>query len=71
MRTTGTRSLTTGYGYDAADRMAGMSYPSGRNIGYAYDSAGRVASMTVDGQSLLGSIAWQPHARLRPQGSRP
>lgn len=65
VRTTGSRVLATGYGYDAAGRMASMTYPSGRSIGYGYDSAGRVTSMTVDGQSLLGNIAWQPFGAMK------
>ena len=64
-RSTGARVLDTGYGYDAAGRLASMSYPSGRVVGYGYDSAGRVAAMSVDAQSLLAGIAWQPFGGSR------
>ena len=65
LRSTGSRVLGTGYSYDSAGRMAGMTYPSGRSIGYGYDAAGRVASMSVDGQPLLSGIAWQPFAAIK------
>jgi RHS repeat-associated protein len=59
-RTTGARVLDVGYAYDAAGRLAAMTYPSGRVINYAYDSAGRVTALAVDGQPLLAGISWQP-----------
>lgn len=64
-RSTGARVLDVGYTYDAAGRVASVTYPSGRLVGYAYDGAGRIAAMTVDGQPLLAGISWQPFASAR------
>ena len=64
-RTTGSKTLTTGYAYDSAGRLAAMSYPSGRILSYGYDSAGRVAAIGLDGQSLRASITWQPFGAMK------
>ncbi len=36
-----------GYSYDLADRMIGISYPSGREVAYTRDGKGRVSSITT------------------------
>lgn len=56
----GATTLTTSYAYDAAGRLATMTYPSGRKVGYAYDAAGRVSGLTLDGQPLLSQIKYRP-----------
>ena len=52
--------LNINYGYDLQGRLIKITYPSGRQIGYGYDTAGRVNAVTVDGQSLLSGIGYQP-----------
>lgn len=36
------------YQYDAADRLTGITYPSGRKVRYDYDTAGQVSRVTLD-----------------------
>ncbi len=42
-----TQTYVTEYDYDSADRLASMSYPSGRIVDYARDALGRVVSVTT------------------------
>lgn len=56
----GTAVLTTSYSYDAAGRLAGMVYPSGRTLAYAYDASGRVSRISVGGQTLISNVAYEP-----------
>ncbi len=39
-------TLTVGYSYDAANRIASISYPSGATVAYARDAMGRVTGLT-------------------------
>ena len=48
-----------GYSYDAAGRLIGIQYPSGKFIAYTYIN-NRVSSILVDGAVLLGNIQYQP-----------
>jgi RHS repeat-associated protein len=57
---TGTVTLTTSTAYDAAGRIAGITYPSGHQLAYAYDSSGRLSSIHVDGNSLVTNVGYQP-----------
>ena len=54
------KTLTTGYSYDAAGRLAGMVYPSGKTLAYGYDALGRVSGITVNGQPLLSGAVYRP-----------
>ncbi|MFN8534452.1 MAG: FG-GAP-like repeat-containing protein [Dehalococcoidia bacterium] len=46
----GAVTLPTAYSWDGADRLTGVTYPSGRTISYAYDAAGRRTRLqTSDG----------------------
>jgi YD repeat-containing protein len=53
-----------GYGYDAAGRLSGLTYPSGRTIAYGFDAAGRVNSVntTKSGQtqSVVSNVTYHP-----------
>ncbi len=51
----------------SGSRARSFTYDGGANsIGkLSYDSAGRIASMSIDGQSLLAGIAWQPFGAPR------
>ncbi len=62
-RTIGGVAYATGYSYDAAGRMSGMSYPSGRTVAYAFDALGRVSqvSTTKDSQTQVVAQNVQYH----------
>jgi len=64
-RTTSAATLTTTYTYDAANRIASVTYPSGAAVVYTRDTMGRVASVSAQpsgGASTLvaSSIAYKP-----------
>jgi len=58
------REFTTAYTYDAANRVATMTYPDGREVTYTRDLLGRVTqvSMTRDGKTDLLSSGRQYRA---------
>ena len=62
------RRLTT-YAYDAANRVASITYPSGWTAAYSRDAMGRVTAVTVqtpDGGGtipVLSSIGYHPSGR--------
>ena len=62
--TIGEQTYTYSYTYNAADRITGMLYPSGRSVTYAYDTSGRIQSVystDVDGmQTLADNIVRLP-----------
>jgi RHS repeat-associated protein len=65
-RTNGGTVLTTTYGYDAASRVASITYPSGLVVTYVRDAMGRITS--VSGQpsgapsatTLASSVTYAP-----------
>jgi RHS repeat-associated protein len=64
-RSLGPASLTTAYAYDAASRIAAITYPSGWVALYTRDAMGRVTAVTAKpplGAALpvAGSITYQP-----------
>ena len=64
-RTRGSVSLITSYTYDAASRLASITYPSRWAVAYARDAAGRVTSVTSQSpsgasQPIVSSISYQP-----------
>lgn len=65
-RTIQGQSYTTGYTYDLADRIASITYPSGRIVTYDRDSTGRVSFVTTKENSGAASVDlatyldWQP-----------
>lgn len=63
-RVIGGAAYVTGYAYDAADRLTGMTYPSGRSVSYERNALGQVSrvTMTQDGstQVLATDIAYLP-----------
>jgi len=46
-RVIGGSTYTTGYGYDLADRLTSITYPSGRSVGYTRNSLGQVTTVTT------------------------
>jgi YD repeat-containing protein len=63
-RTVSGVSYVTGYAYDGEGRLAGVTYPSGRQIAYARDGDGRINSIntTMGGvtQTLLANASYRP-----------
>ena len=59
----------TSWGYDAAGRLASMTYPDGVVVRYAYDSAGRVSALTSNlggaSATIANNILYQPATDLR------
>ena len=62
-------TYVTGYSYDAFGRMAGITYPTGRQITYTPDGLGRIYAITTtkDGatQTVLSNADYHPFGPLR------
>jgi RHS repeat-associated protein len=64
-RTMGNTTLSTNYTYDAANRIASVTYPSGWLANYARDAMGRVAGITAkspaaaNAQPILSRVGYQ------------
>ena len=43
------QSCTQSYSYNGANRLIGMTYPSGRSVSYSYDDSGRVSEIDSSG----------------------
>jgi RHS repeat-associated protein len=60
------RSYATAYSYDAAGRVATLTYPSGRELSFTRDAQGQVTSLKTRAGSgepwmpVLEQITWQP-----------
>ena len=64
-RTAGTVNLTTNYTYDAANRIASITYPSGAVVSYTRDTMGHVSSVSAQpsgGTStpVVSSVTYKP-----------
>ncbi|MFZ0745598.1 MAG: DUF6531 domain-containing protein, partial [Terracidiphilus sp.] len=64
-RTSGTVNLTTAYTYDAANRIASITYPSGAVVSYTRDSMGRITTVSAKpsgGSStpVASSVSYEP-----------
>ena len=58
-------SYVTGYGYDGAGRLSGMTYPSGRTITYGFDALGRVSQVSTGGQVIASNVTYQPFGGVK------
>lgn len=69
VQTTYNTVLTTVYSYNVADRLIGMTYPSGIAVAYVRDSQGRVVSATASRGSfslpLVTSASYQPFGPIK------
>ena len=54
---------TTGFTYDGADRLTGISYPNGRSLQYTYDNGGRRSSLS-DQTGFIANYAYDAAGRL-------
>lgn len=58
-------SYLVSYGYDAANRLVSLGYPSGRVVTYDCDATGRMSSVTTKetaisaAANLATGIVWQ------------
>jgi len=56
-------TLETGYQYNAAGQLTGITYPSGMVARYHHDAAGRLSQLQIDtqgnSQTLINHISWQ------------
>ncbi|WP_089725806.1 RHS repeat-associated core domain-containing protein [Candidatus Thiosymbion oneisti] len=59
-RTIQSWTYSLGYGYDSADRLTSLTYPSGLTVVYGYDGQGRIQIITADGLPVLSDIAYLP-----------
>ncbi|MES2299995.1 MAG: hypothetical protein V4582_23355 [Pseudomonadota bacterium] len=57
-------AYVTGYRYDSAGRLAGMTYPSGRSVDYTRDAMGRISQITTTKDNvtttLVSAVQYQP-----------
>jgi YD repeat-containing protein len=57
------------YSYDAAGRLSGMTYPSGRTLSYVHDALGRVGAINTSfgGQTrpLVANVAYHPFGGVK------
>ena len=66
----GAKAYVTSYGYNAADRLTTITYPSGRIVTYARNSLGQVSSVTTQTNAaaaidtVVSGISWKPMANL-------
>lgn len=64
----GSTTHVTQYEWDLADRLTGITYPSGRIVAYVRDAMGRVTSVTTKANAsaasvtLASNITWRPMA---------
>jgi YD repeat-containing protein len=62
-----------GYSYDAAGRLSGMTYPSGRTVGYGFDAVGRISQVSTTAppnsggatQVVASNILYQPFGGVK------
>jgi len=62
---TSTGTDTTTYSYTAANRLSGITYPSGTQVSYAFDAVGRIQSATLtpvggSASTIVSSISYMP-----------
>ena len=70
-RVNGKTTLTTGYTYDGANRVASMTYPDSTLVNYQYDAAGYVSTVTAKpaGATSTTTIANIHHQPFGPMNA--
>jgi RHS repeat-associated protein len=56
----GANIYATGYSWNAADRLMGMTYPDGATVTYTRDGDGRIASVSASGTAIVSAISYLP-----------
>ena len=67
-RVNGVATLVTTYTYDAANRVASITYPSGWTAGYTRDAMGRTTAVTAQGAGGSASASVVSGAGYQPFG---
>jgi RHS repeat-associated protein len=67
-RSIGSTVYDTAYAYDKADRLTGITYPSGRIVGYLRDDLGRVEAVTTQADALSPAFVVASRIAYRPFG---
>ncbi len=67
-RTIGGIAYTTGYGYDLADHVSSITYPSGHVITYGRDSQGRISSVAYQSSHAGASSVLASNVTYAPFG---
>jgi RHS repeat-associated protein len=65
IQTVGSLTQTVGYSYNAAGRLASMTYPSGKVLQVSYNSAGQVSQLALDQKTILSNILYTPFHALK------
>jgi len=69
VRTINGTAYTTAYTYDAAGRLAALTYPSGRTVSYSFDALGRIAQIATTAgthtQVVVSNVAYQPFGGVK------
>lgn len=67
-RVIGGQSYTTGYGWDLADNLVSLTYPSGRIVTYSRDGLGRVTGVTTRANAAASPVTLASSITYRPFG---
>ena len=59
-QTSGGLTFTTRMSYGAAERLVGITYPSGTTVALSYDAAGRVSTLKSGNTTLASGIGYLP-----------
>ena len=65
IRTIGSQTYVTQYGYDSAGRLIAMTYPSGTQLAYTFDLTGRVSQISAtpaggSAQTVVSGVTYHP-----------
>ena len=67
-RTHGAATLATSYGYDAANRVSSITYPSGAVAGFVRDLMGRISGVTIKPSGAASPLAVASNVTYQPFG---
>lgn len=67
-RVIGGKTYTTTYGYDLANRITEIIYPSGRYVDYSYDSSGYLTTVTTKPSAMGGVTTLASSITHKPFG---
>jgi YD repeat-containing protein len=55
----------TGYSYNSAGDLAGMTYPGGLNVSFNRDAGDQISGISIDGQTLVSAVIHRPFGPLK------
>lgn len=65
--TTSNQVFTTGYTWTPADRLASITYPSGRVVSYTRNSLGQISAIATGGQNIVTGRTYRADELLTGQ----